>query len=190
MSATLGRGTDQYFVTRPRAGIEVDGGREPDDQIVTPCFPCESAGFSLGGGEVVIDDEPGGRAAHFEYLFVPSQADRMVREVSVRGTIDDNHIDVAACDTHVTGEDGDDALFAFASAGLCDRVSTTMFGKGGDDSLYGTDGPDLMRGASGNDFMYGREGDDDLGGWRGRDRTDGGGGHDLCRAEIRLNCEG
>ena len=58
------------------------------------------------------------------------------------------------------------------------RLSTTMYGHGGNDYLYGGAGNDVLYGGEGDDRLDGRNGDDILDGGAGNDTLDGGAGND------------
>lgn len=188
LTADLGAGNDNYFVTRPRAGVEVDGGAEEDD-FSTLCARCDTASFDVGAGPIEVNDTPAGSAASFEYFRVFHRRHRMARHVTVVGSDGPDHIDVAACTAEIRGAAGDDFLYSFPEPSLCDGIAAAIHGDDGDDFVYGTGGGDVLRGGAGNDYLLGRRGRDDLGGGEGQDEADGDEGRDRCRAEVEENCE-
>ncbi|MDP9340632.1 MAG: hypothetical protein M3Q23_00695 [Actinomycetota bacterium] len=94
----------------------------------------------------------------------------------------------------ITGTNGPDLL-------CFEKFPTTVFGRGGDDSIYGGPGNnvvdggpgnDIILGAKGNDVLKGGTGNDYLEGDEGLDSFDGGAGIDQCNGdpgESFSNCE-
>lgn len=188
MAASLGAGNDNYFTTRPRANVDVDGGADLDDYY-TLCDRCDTAAFDLGAGPVQVNGRPAGSAFGFDYFRVFHRRHQMTRHVTVVGSDLPETIDVSACTAEIHGGAGSDVLNPAPDPDLCERIGFKVFGDQGGDSVFGSNGPDLLRGGAGNDLMLGLGGRDDLKGWTGRDRADGGGGRDRCRAETKEHCE-
>lgn len=82
------------------------------------------------------------------------------------------------CWTRVQGRGGDDQLKARDKA--CSRTEARLYDVPAAFEAYGGPGDDLLVGRRTRDRLVGRG---------GTDTADGRGSRDVCRAEVRLNCE-
>ncbi len=170
-TAKLGVGADHYWTERPRPGVRVNA-EEGRDHFVSKCGGCRVLKVRLGTGAIEVNGSPAGAADRFEDIDLARYAGRAIRNAVIFGTRGPNRMTVIACHAIGDGLGGDDAIVVGALAGDgCGRITGVANGEQGDDSLTGLDG---------NDYLRGGVGEDD---------ADGGPGRDLCRAEVRTNCE-
>jgi hypothetical protein len=149
-----------------------------------------------GSGTVDFGPTPG---LLYAFGLERSRVDLAKQTVHVDGllavtTVNLRHATATGCRVRMRGDDNDNVLDAYGRnivvAGGDGRDRLSRIGNGFDLDLPRCGSyRSVFRGQGGPDSMSGRSGPDRLLGGPGRDRADGQGGPDVCRAEVKRQCE-
>jgi Ca2+-binding RTX toxin-like protein len=171
LSATLGGGDDLIGVILPEDRVlEIDAGPGTDAIAVEDRFD-----LTIDLTAQAVWDDTGSAETPDARLIGFEGASAVAERVRLVGNERDNDLDAFGCDAAAKGGGGDDRLSSTVEPDTlpCSAQEAAVSFSGG----------------AGNDVLRGGKGPDTLAGGRGRDRADGGKGTDLCRAEVRHNCE-